>query len=152
MSGVPGSATATPSYAGDVGAAEAWDALKSQNAAQLVDVRTDAEWNYVGVPDLSSLGRSTLFCKWQRFPAGEQNADFAAELEAALKAAGYQRGAPIYFICRSGARSRSAAIVMTQAGYGPCFNLRDGFEGGLDPTRHRGAAGWKAEGLPWIQF
>ena len=152
MGGVRGSGTATPTYAGDVGAAEAWEALQRQGAAQLIDVRTDAEWNYVGVPDLSSLNRSTLFCEWQRFPDGDRNANFAAEVEAALKQAGYLRGAPLYFLCRSGARSRSAAIVMTEAGHGPCFNLKDGFEGGLDPDRHRGAAGWKAEGLPWIQF
>ena len=152
MSGAHGSATATPPYAGDVGASEAWEALERQRGAQLVDVRTDAEWNYVGVPDISSLGRGTLFCEWQHFPAGDRNPNFAAELAAALAQVGYQRGEPLYFICRSGARSRSAAIVMTEAGYGPCFNIREGFEGDLDAHRRRGTAGWKAEGLPWIQF
>ena len=70
----------------------------------------------------------------------------------ALKRTNYRKGAPLLMICRSGARSRSAAIALTAAGYGPCFNIKDGFEGALDPERHRGsAAGWKAEGLPWIQ-
>jgi rhodanese-related sulfurtransferase len=55
------------------------------------------------------------------------------------------------FLCRSGARSRHAAIAMTSAGWGPCFNVSDGFEGPLDDSRRRGGAGWKAGGLPWAQ-
>jgi rhodanese-related sulfurtransferase len=70
----------------------------------------------------------------------------------ALKRTSHKKGAPLLMLCRSGARSRAAAIALTAAGYGPCFNIKDGFEGALDPERHRGAAaGWKAEGLPWIQ-
>jgi len=69
----------------------------------------------------------------------------------ALKKTGYRPGAPLFFLCRSGARSRAAAIALTEAGYGPCFNIKDGFEGALDTKRHRGALGWKAAGLPWLQ-
>src|SRR5262249_42478088 len=109
------------------------------------------EWNFVGVPDLSPLRRQTLFCEWQYFPP-ECNPNFLAEVAAALKETNYRKGAPLAFLCRSGARSRAAAIAMTAAGYGPCFNVKDGFEGTLDAKRHRGlAAGWKAEGLPWLQ-
>ena len=50
------------------------------------------------------------------------------------------------------AKARAAAIAMTRAGFGPCFNVADGFEGNLDQTRHRGTSGgWKASGLPWVQ-
>ena len=60
--------------------------------------------------------------------------------------------APIYCICRSGARSASAASALTEAGFSNCFNVAEGFEGDLDDSRHRGQAnGWKARGLPWIQ-
>ena len=152
MTAAQGSQTGSPSYAGDVSAKEAWDALRTASGAQLVDVRTKAEWNFVGLPDLSPLSRQALLVEWQRFPDGTQNPEFTAEAAAALERAGYVRGAPLYFLCRSGARSRAAAMAMTAAGFGPCFNIRDGFEGGLDGDRHRGSAGgWKASDLPWVQ-
>ena len=138
-------------YAGDLDARAAWEALAQDPAAQLIDVRTMAEWNFVGVPDLAALQRQAVLCEWQRFPP-EANPAFVEEVGQALKRTSYRPHAPLYFLCRSGARSRAAAIAMTQAGYGPCFNIRDGFEGGLDASRHRGASGgWKASALPWIQ-
>ena len=138
-------------YAGDLTAQETWDRLSHDGAAQLIDVRTIAEWNFVGVPDLAGLNRQAVLCEWQRFPSAS-NPNFVEEASEALKKAGYQPGAPLYFLCRSGARSRAAAIAMTRAGFGPCFNIADGFEGNLDQARHRGTSGgWKAAGLPWIQ-
>jgi rhodanese-related sulfurtransferase len=152
MTAAQGFQTGAPSYAGDVSAEEAWKGLSGHRGAQLVDVRTEAEWTFVGVPDLSELSRQPLLLEWQRFPGGAPNRDFAAEAAAALDKAGYAKGAPIYFLCRSGARSRAAAVAMTAAGYGPCFNIREGFEGGLDDERRRGrSAGWKVAGLPWVQ-
>jgi len=147
------SRTAPPSggYAGDLSPRESWELLSKEAEGQLVDVRTEAEWNFVGAPDLSGLKRRVVFCEWQRFPP-EMNPSFVEECAQALSAAGYAKGSALFFLCRSGARSKSAAIAMTAAGYGPCFNIKDGFEGALDPERHRGvAAGWKAEGLPWTQ-
>ncbi len=139
-------------YAGDLGPKESWDALAQDKDAQLVDVRTEAEWAYVGLPDLSPLSRQVLLCEWQAFPTMEINPQFTAQVAAQLERAGYRKGAPVFFLCRSGARSRSAAVAMTAAGFGPCFNVADGFEGALDGQRHRGhAGGWKALGLPWIQ-
>ncbi len=139
-------------YAGDVDPKDAWEAMTKNPQAQLVDVRTEAEWAYVGLPDVSPLQRQVLLAEWQSFPDMSQNPTFVAELSAALSAAGCAKGQPIFFLCRSGARSRSAAVAMTQAGYGPCFNIREGFEGALDQERHRGRrAGWKADGLPWMQ-
>jgi len=138
-------------YAGDVDPKESWERLSQDPAAQLIDVRTVAEWNFVGVPDLSPLQRQAVLCEWQHFPPGP-NPDFVGEAAQALKQTSYKADAPLYFLCRSGARSRAAAIAMTAAGYGPCFNIADGFEGNLDGQRHRGTAGgWKARGLPWIQ-
>jgi rhodanese-related sulfurtransferase len=137
-------------YAGDLSPRETWERLSRETAAQLIDVRTVPEWNFVGVPDLAPLQRQALLCEWQHFPAAANGA-FVQEVVDALKETGYRPGAPLFFLCRSGARSRAAAIALTEAGYGPCFNIKDGFEGALDTKRHRGASGWKAEGLPWIQ-
>lgn len=138
-------------YAGDLDPRETWDMLAKEPHAQLVDVRTEAEWNFVGVPELGSVQRQALLCEWQRFPP-EPNPGFVQELAEALTGTNYAKGAPLFFLCRSGARSRAAAIAMTAAGYGPCFNIRHGFEGAHDAQKHRGqAAGWKADGLPWIQ-
>ena len=139
-------------YAGDLNPKEVWEMLARDPAAQLVDVRTEAEWNFVGVPDLGPHGRQPILCEWQRFPPGS-NPRFVEQVDEALKAANYKKGTPLFFLCRSGGRSRAAAIAMTAAGFGPCFNISDGFEGGLDSERHRGTAGgWKSEGLPWVQF
>ncbi len=138
-------------YAGDLPPRETWERLAREPAAQLIDVRTVPEWNFVGVPDLASLKRQAVLCEWQHFPPAANSA-FVQEAVDALKGTGYRPGAPLFLLCRSGARSRAAAIALTEAGYGPCFNIKDGFEGALDNERHRGgAAGWKAEGLPWIQ-
>ena len=147
--------SSTPSshdYAGDIGAADAWDMLKSNPAAQLVDVRTVAEWNFVGLPDLAALGRKVHCVEWQMFPSMAPNSDFVAQVSTALAAAGAGPDTPLLFLCRSGARSRAAAIAMTQAGFRKSFNIADGFEGDLDGERHRGSGnGWKAHGLPWKQ-
>ena len=139
-------------YAGDISAFEAYSLLEKDETAVLVDVRTKAEWSYVGVPNLSGLGKQTLLIEWQEFPSMAINPNFAATLEATLKEKGVAPNAPVLFLCRSGARSRAAAIAMTQAGHTRCFNIATGFEGPLDDSRHRGAIdGWKAQGLPWLQ-
>jgi len=139
----------SPDYAGDLSAEEAWALLQSDPKARLVDVRTQAEWNFVGLPDLGSLGRDVALVEWQMFPTMQVNPDFVAATEAA---AGADKAAPVLFLCRSGARSRSAAIALTRAGYAKAYNIAGGFEGDLDGERHRGQRnGWKAAGLPWKQ-
>jgi rhodanese-related sulfurtransferase len=80
------------------------------------------------------------------------NAEFVGEVSDALAASGADQDTVVLFLCRSGARSRGAAMAMTRAGYRHAFNIGDGFEGALDAERHRGANnGWKAAGLPWKQ-
>ncbi|HVP86254.1 MAG TPA: rhodanese-like domain-containing protein [Rhizomicrobium sp.] len=139
---------ASAAYAGDVSPADAWAALKSDPAAQLVDVRTTAEWNFVGLPDLAGANREVQLIEWQAYPTMAPNPEFVAQVSAGNP----DKNAPIYFLCRSGARSRSAAIAMTRAGYTRAYNIAGGFEGDLNAERHRGAHnGWKASGLPWRQ-
>lgn len=126
--------------------------LEREPKAQLVDVRTMAEWNFVGLPDLSPLGRRVHCIEWQQFPSLTTNPDFVAEAVTAIEETGADRSTPILLLCRSGARSRAAAIALTRAGFTKAFNIADGFEGDPDGQRHRGLTnGWKAAGLPWKQ-
>jgi rhodanese-related sulfurtransferase len=137
-----------PAYAGDLSPSDAWKLLTDDRAATLIDVRTPAEWNYVGVPDLSSVGKQPLLVPWVFFPSMQLNEQFVTHVENS----GLGRDAPLLFICRSGARSRAAAIAMTARGFTKCYNVAGGFEGDADKTRHRGTvSGWKVEGLPWVQ-
>jgi rhodanese-related sulfurtransferase len=139
-------------YQADVTPEEAWSALKSEPGAALVDVRTAAEWNYVGLPDLAPIGKELLRVEWQSFPSGDVNPEFAETMDAALEKAGASSDASVFFICRSGARSASAAAAMTAAGYQRCYNVAGGFEGARDADGHRGTVeGWKAAKLPWVQ-
>ncbi len=136
-------------YAGDLTPREAWELLLSNPAAVLVDVRTEAEWRFVGVPDTSDTGREPVFIEWVNYPAGARNAQFVDHLLGAGVVP--ETGAPIVFLCRSGQRSIGAAIAATVAGMGPAYNVLDGFEGSPGEDGHRGIQGWKAAGLPWHQ-
>lgn len=139
-------------YAGDIGAKETWERLASDPRAVLVDVRTAAEWAYVGVPLLNTIGKAAVLVEWDEFPSGQLVPDFIGRLTAELDKLGLGKDAPIFFLCRSGNRSRHAAIAATAAGFSAAYNIANGFEGRLDAERHRGTmAGWKQEGLPWVQ-
>ena len=136
------------SYAGDVTPGEAWQILADDTNAVLVDVRTDAEWNFVGVPELSSLSKEPMLISWQRFPDMSQNHEFAFDLARA----GVPSSAPALFLCRSGARSAAAAEHCTAEGFANCYNIMEGFEGVPDADKHRGTiSGWKMHALPWVQ-
>ena len=136
----------------DVPVEEVWARLKEDKGAVLIDVRTRAEWAFVGLPDLSQIDKRVLTVEWQTSPESRIDAAFPDRLGEALAAAGADRDAPLFFICRSGGRSRMAAEAMANAGYRQCRNVADGFEGPLDANRHRGrVAGWKAAGLAWVQ-
>jgi rhodanese-related sulfurtransferase len=139
-------------YAGDVTAQEAYELLSQQPKAQLVDVRTRAEWSFVGVPDLSALGKETILAEWQRYPTMEVASDFVDQLERELERRSVGQDDPILFLCRSGARSLAAAQAMLAAGWKGSRNVSAGFEGPVNTERHRGTVdGWKASELPWIQ-
>ena len=141
-----------PDYAGDIDVTVAWEMLKADPKAQLIDVRTAAEWTYVGLPDISDLGREVHTIEWQTFPSGAINPEFAAVTAGEMQHQGIGKDAPLLFLCRSGARSHSAAVAMTRSGFTRAYNVSGGFEGNLDSEGHRGGTnGWKASGLPWRQ-
>ena len=112
-----------------------------QAGAKLVDVRTKPELQYVGrIPGSIAL-------EWQTYPGNMPNADFIAELSAVVG-----RDDTVMFLCRSGARSHSAAEAALRAGYKNAFNVLEGFEGDKDAAQHRGTVGgWRKAGLPWTQ-
>ena len=129
-----------------------WQSLVSRPGAQLIDVRTRAEWTYVGIPDLGAIGKRAVLVEWQTFPDQTVDPRFAERLASELKALGAQLNDDLFFICRSGGRSLAAAKAMAEAGYRACHNVAGGFEGPLDDERHRASVGgWKAAGLPWYQ-
>jgi rhodanese-related sulfurtransferase len=126
--------------------------LKEDPRAVLVDVRTEPEWQFVGAPDLTPLAKTPIFLQWQIYPEMAISEDFVSDLEAELRRRALDETAPVVFLCRSGARSRQAAMAMARAGWSRCYNIAEGFEGALDAQRHRRAAGgWRARGLPWTQ-
>lgn len=127
-------------YAGALRPAEAC-AIWQARRATLVDVRTKAEWDYVGrVPGAIEI-------EWNHYPAG-RNPEFAEALEAAVP----DKEKPVLFLCRSGGRSNAAAALAETLGYTQAFNILEGFEGDLDASGKRNTVGgWRKAGLPWSQ-
>ncbi|MFM2128541.1 MAG: hypothetical protein RL477_87 [Pseudomonadota bacterium] len=135
-------------YAGDVTPDQAWKILQESPAAVLVDCRTQPEWAFVGIPDLGPVGKKAILIPWQVFPTMQLNPEFLKQ----IRSAGAAEGAPVLFLCRSGARSRAAAVAAAAQGFARAYNVKGGFEGAHDDKRHRGAReGWKVAGLPWVQ-
>lgn len=130
---------AATGYAGDIPPALAWQWLQTGKAV-LVDVRTDAEREWVGfVP-------GALPVAWKQWPGMALNAGFDDALKAAVPA-----GAKVVLLCRSGVRSIAAARRATELGL-EAYNILEGFEGDADEQAQRGhRGGWRMRGLPWMQ-
>jgi rhodanese-related sulfurtransferase len=126
-------------YAGDVSPQLAWQWVQA-GAALLVDVRTDAEREWVGsVPGAFPLA-------WKQWPGMALNPEFDAGLR--LLAA---EGRKLVLLCRSGVRSVAAAKRATELGL-QAYNILEGFEGDLDAQAQRGQkGGWRFHQLPWRQ-
>jgi rhodanese-related sulfurtransferase len=129
-------------YAGALLPSEAHALMEQIPGAKLVDVRTRAEWDFVGHPP------EAVMIEWNTYPSGQRNPQFLEQLQAEVA----KTDAPVMFLCRSGARSHWAAVAATQAGYPNCFNVLEGFEGDKDTNGHRSSVGgWRKAGLPWVQ-
>ena len=126
-------------YAGDVPAELAWQWLQSGEAV-LVDVRTDAEREWVGkVPGAIAVA-------WKQWPGMAANQNFDEQLRAAVP-----EGKKVVLLCRSGVRSVAAAQRATGLGI-EAYNILEGFEGDVDANGQRGhLSGWRKRGLPWNQ-
>ena len=126
-------------YAGALTPKEAYEIWQLAPGARLVDVRTRAEWDWVGrIPGAEEI-------EWTSYPTGQPNSHFLAQLKQSV-----DREALVMFICRSGVRSHGAACLASEAGYSECYNVLEGFEGDKDANGQRGKiGGWRHAGLPW---
>ena len=130
---------AAQAYAGDVSPQLAYDWWQSGDAV-LVDVRTDAEREWVGfIPDAVPIA-------WKQWPGMAMNPQFDQALLSAVP-----KDKKVVLLCRSGVRSIAAAKRATELGL-QAYNILEGFEGNPDASAHRGKlGGWRKRGLPWRQ-
>ena len=128
-------------YEGALTPGEAHELLRLAPGARLIDVRTKAEWDWVGrVPGAIEI-------EWQGYPAKHLNAHFIQTLKHSVTTESL-----LVFLCRSGQRSSLAAKAATEAGFPDCYNILEGFEGNKDANGQRNrSGGWRACGLPWNQ-
>ena len=128
-------------YAGALTPKEACEIWQLAPGARLVDVRTRAEWDWVGrIPGAEEI-------EWMSYPSNQPNTSFLAQLKQSV-----DPEALVMFICRSGARSHNAACLASNAGYNECYNVLEGFEGDANSQGQRGdLGGWRLHGLPWSQ-
>lgn len=128
-------------YSGALLPEEAYEIMQHVAAAKLVDVRSSAEWNFVGVVP------GAVNIEWKTFPGMIENPNFLSQLKHQVDPEGI-----VMFMCRTGARSDQTARLAAEHGYADCFNVLEGFEGDKDGRGHRGTVtGWKAKQLPWSQ-
>lgn len=128
-------------YSGALVPDEAFSLLQALPNARLVDVRTQAEWQFVGTPE------QAVKVEWKSWPGMVANPHFLEQL-------GHQvdHEQLLFFLCRTGARSHDAATLAAAHGYAECYNILEGFEGERDGEGQRGKLnGWKGRGLPWSQ-
>jgi rhodanese-related sulfurtransferase len=124
----------------DITPKEAWELMQTQSVV-LVDVRTDSEWQNIGVVDVSNSKATLVKHSLLLMPDYRMNPDFIADLKQHIPA----KNTTLLFMCKVGGRSAKAAIIASETGYTKCYNILHGFEG-ID-----GLHGWKNEGLPWIR-
>ena len=138
-------------YAGNMTLEKTWQILKNEKDAILIDVRSAAEWAYVGVTDLSSIGKEALTIEWKSYSKNDgmvENQNFVDQVKELCP----NYNAKIFSLCRSGVRSIATSKILTEAGFTHAYNVLEGFEGDKDITEHRGQlGGWKVRGLPWKQ-
>ena len=130
-------------YAGAVTPTEAFTLIQADSNVTLVDVRTNAERDWVGRVSIAEPQHKSV--QWNLYPGGTPNPDFLQQLSAVAG-----KDTTILFLCRSGVRSRHAAKLATENGYTQCYDILEGFEGDKDTDGHRkSVGGWCKTGLPW---
>ena len=128
-------------YAGALTPVEAYYISQHAPGAILVDVRSQAERELVGMIN------GSITIEWQTYPGWLPNPYFVTQLKSAV-----DPEALAMFICRSGNRSHQAALTAQKAGYSESYNVLEGFEGDKNDHEQRAQKnGWKFAGLPWHQ-
>lgn len=130
-------------YAGALTPQEAFQLLQSDPSVKLVDVRTNAERDWIGRVAIKDAQH--LAVQWNLYPENRPNPDFIDQLNQSTG-----KEDVLLFLCRAGVRSRHAATLATENGYKHCFDVLEGFEGEKDAEGHRKTVnGWCKAGLPW---
>jgi len=131
-------------YAGAVTPQEAFALVQGDPRVKLVDVRTNAERDWIGRPAIPEQQHGAV--QWTLYPGGAPNPDFATQLQQVA-----DKEDVVLFLCRSGVRSRHAARVATELGFQDAYDILEGFEGDRDAEGHRKTVGgWCKAGLPWV--
>ncbi|UCE40336.1 MAG: rhodanese-like domain-containing protein [Candidatus Aminicenantes bacterium] len=125
----------------EIAPSEAFDLAKKIDA-YLIDIRTIAEYVYVGHPE-NAYCLPLLF--WdEKGQTQVRNRNFLHDLVSRFK-----KQDSLVFICRSGNRSQAAGRMAANAGFRKVFNVKEGFEGKKDEKGYRTIGGWKNRGLPY---
>ena len=141
--------TKVDGYAGDITPVETWETLKNDERSILIDVRSAAEWAYVGITDLETIHKEAAKIEWKIFPNMAINPVFINQVKVICDSPDIK----IFSLCRSGQRSIETSRILTEVGFKKCYNVLEGFEGNMDNNKHRGySGGWKFHGLPWKQI
>jgi len=157
----------------DILCIEAYDMLNTVPDTYLIDVRTRAEYQFIGHPPTAHLF-PYLFLTDQLVKNGERweyqladnNKSFVEEIGKK-----FQKSNNLLIICRDGTRSILAAKELIKAGFKNVYNVKYGFEGPPFPYfedknlhkfytqlakrhkipvyNHRRFYGWQRWGLPW---
>ena len=110
--------------------------LADNKNIELLDVRTQDEWDNIGKPDGEKLGLKTHFVTIVRSPDPAANKEFINEVKEVV-----DTKKELLVMCKAGGRSMMASELLAQENIN-CINISDGFEGNGENL------GWKNEGLP----
>jgi len=122
----------------------AYERLKENEDAMLIDCRTEREWEIIGVPDLSKINKSLVKIELMRQDQSV-NPTFVEQITELA-----QQDTPLYLICRSGARSAAACQMLLKAGFIDVTNVAEGFEGNSQNKNNPEIIeGWQSHNLPW---
>ena len=111
--------------------------INDNKDVQLLDVRTQEEWDDIGKPDGEKLGLKTHFVTIVRSSDSNANKEFIEEVKKKI-----DPDKQLLVICKAGGRSMIAAQLLSQEQI-KCINISDGFEGNGENL------GWKSENLPF---
>jgi rhodanese-related sulfurtransferase len=126
----------------EINSREAYEMITKNPAFRLVDVRSIAEYYFVGHPEMAANVPLTFWD--EKAQTLVRNERFLDDLKTR-----YKPEETLIFICRSGGRSRQAAQLAREAGYSNVYSVKEGFEGEKDARGYRTVVGWKNSGLPY---
>ena len=121
--------------------------LQNNPQALFVDVRSRAEYKYVGYPE------NSILIPWIDDPDWKPNPEaFSGAVMQELDGRENLSDTEIILICRSGFRSNEALKCLENKGFTQVSHVASGFEGDLDENDHRGNLnGWRHDGMQWSQ-